>query len=48
MYIGEVHARKYQRYCGMMLPSTLSLATLGGETQQGSFLFMSHCPKRPR
>jgi hypothetical protein len=45
VYIGKICMRKHPRYCVTTLPSLLALATLGGATQIGLFLFLVASPK---
>ncbi len=45
VYIGKVSLAKTS---ALATVNVLALATLGGVTQIGSFLFVSHCPRWPR
>jgi hypothetical protein len=45
IYTGEVFWQKRQQHCNAILPPILTLASLGGTTQIGLFLFCVASPK---
>ncbi len=48
IYISKVFWIKHLELCASIMPPLLSVITLGDATQIGSFLFVSHCPRRLR
>ncbi len=48
IYISKVFWIKHLLLCASIMPPLLIMTTLGDATQIGSFLFLSHCPRRLR